>query len=448
MKKWKQLLAAVLSAGMICLTPVQTFAAVDLNARYEISTNQISGWPAGPEITSDTGVLMDADTGILLYNKGGDELRYPASITKIMTLLLAVENASLDDQVTFTETGIRDETWDSGNIGMKLGEVMSMRDCVYALFIKSANEVAAQIAEYVGGTEQNFIDMMNQRAAEIGCTNTHFANASGLPDANHYSTARDMALIMREALKNKTFREIIATPTYTIQPTNMNSEARTLHTHHPMFAEESTYYYKGCIGGKTGFTNDAGSTLVTAVKRKKGTYIAVTMKAAELGYAVADSTALFDYAYQNFTKKKVEGGKVLIPKGTDVDSLTVNTEPDGENELRSYYFGDYLVGMASVSLATPTPEPASDDAEDGQGAAEEKSSDDQKSSDGSGDSSADPDSQDSENQETEEDSLTDVINGKRSLNSGEIFLLVMAAADLLLILILTVILAKKKKRRR
>lgn len=135
---------------------------------------------------------MDADTGILLYNKGGDELRYPASITKIMTLLLAVENASLDDQVTFTETGIRDETWDSGNIGMKLGEVMSMRDCVYALFIKSANEVAAQIAEYVGGTEQNFIDMMNQRAAEIGCTNTHFANASGLPDANHYSTARDM----------------------------------------------------------------------------------------------------------------------------------------------------------------------------------------------------------------------------------------------------------------
>ena len=149
--------------------------------------------------------------------------------------------SSLTEDVVFTETGTRDISQDSGNIGMKLGEVMSMRDCVYALFIKSANEVAAQIAEYVGGTEQNFIDMMNQRAAEIGCTNTHFANASGLPDANHYSTARDMALIMREALKNKTFREIIATPTYTIQPSNMNSDARTLHTHHPMFVEESTY---------------------------------------------------------------------------------------------------------------------------------------------------------------------------------------------------------------
>lgn len=441
MKKWKQLLAVVLSAGMICLAPVQTFAAVNLTARYEISTNQISGWPTGPEITSDTGVLMDANTGLLLYNKGGDELRYPASITKIMTLLLAVENSSLDDQITFTETGIRDESWDSGNIGMQLGEVMSMRDCVYALIIKSANEVAAQIAEYVGGTEQNFIDMMNQRAAEIGCTNTHFANASGLPDENHYSTARDMALIMREALKNKTFRKIIATPTYTIQPTNMNSESRTLHTHHPMFAKESTYYYKGCIGGKTGFTNDAGSTLVTAVKRKKGTYIAVTMKAPELAYAVADSTALFDYAYQNFTRKNVEGGKVLIPKGTDVNSLTVNTEPDGDNELRSYYFGDYLVGMASVSLATPTPEPVSDDAESGQDGSGEMTADAEEGS--SGDTSAG-----AEEQKSADESLTDAVTGKTKLKSGEIFLLAMAAVDLFLIMILTIILAKKKKRRR
>lgn len=443
MKKWKQLLAAVLSAGMICLAPVQTFAAVDLNARYEISTNQISGWPTGPEITSDTGVLMDADTGILLYNKGGDELRYPASITKIMTLLLAVENSSLDDQVTFTETGIRDETWDSGNIGMQLGEVMSMRDCVYALIIKSANEVAAQIAEYVGGTEQNFIDMMNQRAAEIGCTNTHFANASGLPDENHYSTARDMALIMREALKNKTFKKIIATPTYTIQPTNMNSEARTLHTHHPMFAEESSYYYKGCIGGKTGFTNDAGSTLVTAVKRKKGTYITVTMKAAELGYAVADSTALFDYAYQNFTKKKVDGGKVLIPKGTDVDSLTVNTEQNGDKELQSYYFGDYLVGMASVSLATPTPEHVSDDTENTTDGAGEKDAEE-----GSDGNSEDTSAETEEEQKSAKETLTDVVTGKTTLKSSEIFLLVMAAVDLLLILILTILLARKKKRRR
>ena len=359
MKKWKQRITAILAASVLCMSPASALAAVDLNAVYETSTDQIAGWPAGPELTSDAAVLMDAQSGILLYNKGGDELRYPASITKLMTLLVAVENASLDEQVTFTETGVRDVTWDSGNIGMQLGEVMSMEDCLYALIIQSANEVAAQIAEHVGGTEQNFIDMMNARAVEIGCTNTHFTNASGLPDENHYSTAHDMAKIMQEGLKNKTFSKIIKTPTYTIKPTNLNSESRRLHTHHPMLASETTYYYKGCIGGKTGNTNAAGSTLVTAVKRKKGTYITVTLRAPELAYAVADSTALFDYAYQNFAKTKVDGGSVLIPKGTDVNVLTVDSQENGSEKRKSYYFNNYLVGTAVVPIvtATPTPEP-------------------------------------------------------------------------------------------
>lgn len=359
MKKWKQRITAILAASVLCMPPASALAAVDLNAVYETSTDQITGWPTGPELISDTAVLMDAQSGILLYDKGGDELRYPASITKLMTLLVAVENASLDEQVTFTETGVRDVTWDSGNIGMQLGEVMSMEDCLYALIIQSANEVAAQIAEHVGGTEQNFIDMMNARAAEIGCTNTHFTNASGLPDENHYSTAHDMAKIMQEGLKNKTFSKIIKTPTYTIKPTNLNSESRRLHTHHPMLASETTYYYKGCIGGKTGNTNDAGSTLVTAVKRKKGTYITVTLRAPELAYAVADSTALFDYAYQNFAKTEVDGGSVLIPKGTNVSALTVDSQENGSEKCQFYYFNNYLVGTAVVPTvtATPTPEP-------------------------------------------------------------------------------------------
>ena len=194
MKKWKHLLKAVMAVGVIAMTAVQICAAAEGTAQaavsevtpVSISTNEISGWPVGPEITSETGVLMDADSGTLLYSKGGDEIRYPASITKIMTLLLAVENCSLKEDVVFTETGTRDISWDSGNIGMQVGEVMSMRACLYALVIRSANEVAAQIAEHVGGTEQHFVDMMNERAAQIGCTNTHFVNASGLPDPDHY----------------------------------------------------------------------------------------------------------------------------------------------------------------------------------------------------------------------------------------------------------------------
>ena len=175
MKKWKHLLKTVMAVGVIAMTAVQICAAAEGTAQaavseitpVSISTNEISGWPAGPEITSETGVLMDADSGTLLYSKGGDEIRYPASITKIMTLLLAVENCSLKEDVVFTETGTRDISWDSGNIGMQVGEVMSMRACLYALVIRSANEVAAQIAEHVGGTEQHFVDMMNERAAQI-----------------------------------------------------------------------------------------------------------------------------------------------------------------------------------------------------------------------------------------------------------------------------------------
>lgn len=361
MKKIKRLFM-VLAAGMALMLPVQAMAAVNLDAKYEISTNQIQGWPTGPEIISDTGILMDADTGVVLYNKGADEQRYPASITKIMTLLVAVENSSMDEQVTFTETGVRNVNADSSNIGTQVGEVLSMKDCLYALIIQSANDVAAQIAEHIGGTEQAFIDMMNQRAQEIGCTNTHFANSSGLPDDNHYSSAKDMALIMREGLKNKDFRTVIGTADYTIEPTNMNTQQRILHTHHPMFAPESGFYYDGCIGGKTGTTVAAGHTLVTAAKKDNTTYIAVTMRAADLANSCMDTTAMFNYGFENFTKTEVEGGSVFLPKGTELASLTTKAENiDGKTET-SYYFGDYLIGTSSVvqATATPTPEPTTE----------------------------------------------------------------------------------------
>ena len=167
-----------------------------------VASDSIAGWPAAPAVTSETAVLIDADTGAVLYDKGMDEYRYPASTTKIMTLLVAIENSSPKDIVTFTETGIRDVTWDSSNINAQLGETMTMKDCWMAAYIKSANEVCAQIAETVGGTEANFVEMMNQKAKELGCTHTHFANASGLPDENHYSSAHDLAKIMLHGLRN------------------------------------------------------------------------------------------------------------------------------------------------------------------------------------------------------------------------------------------------------
>ena len=448
MKKVKKLFAFLITLSMVLMMPAHVMAAVDLNAKYEVDTNKIQGWPQAADIASDTGILMDADTGTVLFDKGGDQQRYPASITKIMTLLVAVENSSMDEQVTFTETGVRNVAADSSNINSKVGEVMTMQDCLHALMIISANDAAAQIAEHVGGTEQNFIDMMNQRAAEIGCTNTHFTNSSGLPDENHYSSAKDMALIFREGLKNKDFRSVIGDADYTIQPTNMTSDKRVMHTHHPMFAPESDIYYPGCIGGKTGFTNLAAHTLVTAVEQNGTTYIAVVMHGVELSTCCLDSKALFDYGFGNFTKTAVDGGSVILPKGMDVNALTTKSESSNGKIETVYYAGDHQVGTSTVdetaATATPTPETA----------ASETTGDtlNQSGESDNADISETSSSEVSQNSKSTQDTQS-TTTGKVSETKGvpalrKILLMIMAAMVLILIALLAALGRKERKHRR
>lgn len=448
MKKVKKLFAFLTILSMVLMMSAHVMAAVDLNAKYEVDTNKIQGWPQAADIASDTGILMDADTGTVLFDKGGDQQRYPASITKIMTLLVAVENSSMDEQVTFTETGVRNVAADSSNINSKVGEVMTMQDCLHALMIISANDAAAQIAEHVGGTEQNFIDMMNQRAAEIGCTNTHFTNSSGLPDENHYSSAKDMALIFREGLKNKDFRSVLGDADYTIQPTNMTSDKRVMHTHHPMFAPESDIYYPGCIGGKTGFTNLAAHTLVTAVEQNGTTYIAVVMHGVELSTCCLDSKALFDYGFGNFTKTAVDGGSVILPKGMDVNALTEKSESSNGKIKTVYYAGDHQVGTSTVdetaATATPTPETAAS------GTAGDTL--DQSGESDNNEISGTSSSEVSQNSKSTRDTQS-TTTGKVSETKGvpalrKILLMIMAAMVLILIALLAALGRKERKHRK
>ena len=163
-----QIAAGVGAAVILVSSATAQAATVTANGTpAPVASDSIAGWPAAPAVTSETAVLIDADTGAVLYDKGMDEYRYPASTTKIMTLLVAIENSSPKDIVTFTETGIRDVTWDSSNINAQLGETMTMKDCWMAAYIKSANEVCAQIAETVGGTEANFVEMMKQKNLDV-----------------------------------------------------------------------------------------------------------------------------------------------------------------------------------------------------------------------------------------------------------------------------------------
>lgn len=342
-RKTKVLVIVSLLVSILCTQAVS--AAVNNGEVYPITSNEIEGWPQGAETYCETAVLMEAETGVVLFDKGKDQIRYPASITKIMTTLLALEKCSLDEEVTFTETGL-ERIAEGSNINMQVGEVLTMEQCLHAIMIRSANEVAAQVAEYIGGSQEGFAAMMNDRAQQLGCTNTHFNNPSGLPDENHWTTANDMALIFREALKNEDFVRIIGTLQYTIPPTNLNPLSRSFTSHHALLVPSAPEYYEGCIGGKTGVTDLSLNTLVTGVERDGMTLIAVAMR-ADPGQVCADSTAMFDYGFSQFEKLEVEGGTLIVPKGTTVEGLDVTTADVDGGFVSSYFYNDYLVGVTS-----------------------------------------------------------------------------------------------------
>ena len=349
------LVSLVLCMSMMTVTVA---GAVSNGTAYPVESNNIQGWPAGPEVACETAVLMEAGNGNILYSKGGNELRYPASITKIMTALLAIENLQLDTQVTFSENSVASEqVAGSSTLHMQVGEVITVEDCLYGLIIQSANEIAIQLAEQVSGTEAAFAELMNQRALEIGCKNTHFVNASGLPDENHYTTAYDMALICREALKNQTFRTVIQTENYVIPPTNITAGARELHTHHPLLASESAEHYEGCLGGKSGRTEAAGKTLVTAAERNGVTLIAVVMKGADMGPNCQDTTNLLNYGFDKFKKTDLNQGFVYIPSNVKLEQLQYeeSVQQDG-SILQKYSYSGQPVGSAVKQEEIPQEE--------------------------------------------------------------------------------------------
>lgn len=315
-----------------------------------ITTNDIKGWPAGPIVKEYSAVLIEAETGTILYDKQMHEKRYPASTTKIMTTLLALENSKMDEIVTFTETGMEAAYGGSSNIIPVLGEQFTMENCLYMIMLKSANDVSNQVAEHVGGSLEQFVQMMNDRAAKLGCKNTHFTNPSGLPDENHYTTAYDLALIMQEALKNEEFRKIIGTTKVVIPATNMTNGARTYANHHHMILD-GEYTYEGTIGGKTGFTDAARNTLVTAAKRNEMTLIAVALKVYGR-QCFTDTISLMDYGFNNFTKYNLEektedkSGTIILPNTADIATVSTTDllEQKEDGNTKEYSYNGQKVG--------------------------------------------------------------------------------------------------------
>ncbi|MEA4815684.1 MAG: D-alanyl-D-alanine carboxypeptidase family protein [Lachnospiraceae bacterium] len=251
------------------------------------------------QITADAAILIDATTGEILYEKNKDKKEYPASITKLMTMLLAMEYGKFDETIIFSEEAVFGIERNSSHIAIDVGEELSMNDAFYAIMLASANEVALGLAEHIDGSIEAFAEHMTKRAAELGCTNTHFVNSNGLHDENHYTTANDMALITKELIKYDKFREVAKTLYWEIPPTNLQTETRYLYAQHQMLKKQSLYYYEYALGGKTGFTNEAQNTLVTFAEKDGTTLIAVVLKEAGAN-AYIDSATLFNYGFENF----------------------------------------------------------------------------------------------------------------------------------------------------
>ena len=280
---------------------------------------------------SPTCLLMEASTGKVIYEKNGYEKAYPASTTKIMTAILTLEHCNLTDVATASYEAVYSVPVGYSNANIQVGEELTINQLLNVLLINSANEAANVLAEHIAGSVDSFATMMNAKAEELGCLNTHFVNPNGVHNENHYSTAYDLALMGRYAMKNDTFRELVNTKFYTLPATNKYlTNDRVFGTTNELLKKDTrdsvdNYYYEYCTGIKTGYTNAAKSCIVASAKKDDIEYIVVILGAGTtdngLSARYLDCKTLFNYAFENYTVKKLNDEEadlktINIPNGT------------------------------------------------------------------------------------------------------------------------------------
>lgn len=267
-----------------------------------------------PEIEGTAALLLELNSNEVLFEMNSDATVYPASMTKIMTCLLTLEKGTLSDTVTVSETALAGLDEAGSSIGLEVGESMTLENLLYSMMLSSANESCNVAAEYVSGSIDAFVQLMNTRAAQLGCTGTHFANTHGLHNEDHYTTAKDLSLIAKEAMKNNTFRKIVSTSSYQMPATNL-SETRKLTTTNQLIIprENNIYYDKRVTGIKTGFTTPAGRCLIASAEDGPISLLSVVcgcetrvLETGDLEFASFPETAkLLDYGFTNFTYQTV-----------------------------------------------------------------------------------------------------------------------------------------------
>lgn len=356
---------------------LKAFQTEQLKKYYDmpIATNDIKGWPQGPGTYGEAAIVMEVGTGAILYGKNVDDQHYPASITKVLTALIALENGQLSDSVTFSHDCVSFLQPGDSSVGLKENNVITLEQTLYATLLASANEAAYAVAENVGKNAghdyQWFIEQMNARCKELGGSNSNFVNANGLHDENHYTSARDMALIGRELFKHPEFFEIVQTKQYEI-PASDTCQQHIFQQKHKMLQPDNSNYYEYAIGGKTGYTSDALSTLITMADNGNLKLVCVVLRTHGKNI-YPDTTNLFNYAFDNFQKIAIKDqetsediseiledasgencGYVVVPKGVEFSDLDMEMKVDKENNdeaVLTYTYEGSLVGSARAKVS-------------------------------------------------------------------------------------------------
>lgn len=363
MKKFKKSICLILILIILCTLGITSYATDTTNTLdSSLLTNSVK--ESFPETYSPTILLMETKTGKAIYEKNAYTKMYPASTTKIMTAILALENCpDLSEKATASYEAVFTVPWDYTNANIQVGEELTINHLINVLMIASANEAANILAEHIAGSVSSFASMMNTKAEEIGCKNTHFVNANGMHNENHYTTAYDLALIGRYAMQNKKFREIVSTTVYTLPATNKyDKNDRVFKNTNELIQKDDSdrvdnYYYEYANGIKTGYTSVARSCLVASAKKDDIEYICVILGSdtTENGLAARylDCKNLFDYAFNNYSVKTLhEANSVLktikVPKASFISN---NLEVVIEDEI------SVVVNNATdISSLTPTVE--------------------------------------------------------------------------------------------
>lgn len=278
---------------------------------------------------SESCILIEANTGTILYGKNENQKMFPASTTKILTAIIAIEKCNLDDAVIVQKSAISSIPAGYSSAYLSEGEQVTVRDLLQVFLIHSANEAGYVLAEHISGSVSNFADLMNSKSKEIGCTNSNFVNPSGIHNENHYTTAEDLAKIASYCMKNKTFRSIVSMKKCTIAPTN-KSDSRTYKNTNDLINPSSKYYTPECIGIKTGYTSEAKNCLVAGFTKNGLNLISIVLGAPTIqgisSTRCVDSITLCKYGYSNYEMKK------FATKGETISSIDIK---NGSKETRT-----------------------------------------------------------------------------------------------------------------